>query len=131
MGFFDSISPRALGISALLLGSLAQDVFARPAPDVRRKGGPGKKKVSDHIKRALDHARRTTELPSCVETLANAIKAPKPNPFAPLTDVETAGVVEWLFEQKDLNLTTSDEAGSWDNTMSVPLNSLMCNTPSC
>lgn len=34
-----------------------------------------------------------------------------------LTDVETASVVQWLFQQPELNLTAANDAGEWDNTM--------------
>jgi primary-amine oxidase len=124
MGFFDSVSPRAIATSALLLGSLAQGVLAAPSPKVdwvrKGPGGAGgyfKKKVHDQIRRAIDGGKRAAELESCTETTMIKITAPKPNPWAPLTNDETAVVVEWLFAQTDLNLTVSENATSWDNSM--------------
>jgi primary-amine oxidase len=61
--------------------------------------------------------RDANETASCTETAATAIKAPKPNIWGPLTNDEAASVVAWLFAQEDLNLTISEDAGSWDNTM--------------
>ncbi|KAK0648916.1 copper amine oxidase [Cercophora newfieldiana] len=124
MGFLDSVSPRAIAASALLLGSLAQGVLAAPSPkaDWVRKGPGGsngyfKKKAHDHIRRAVDGGRRAAELESCAETTTTTITAPKPNPWAPLTNDETAAVVAWLFAQADLNLTVVENATSWDNSI--------------
>ncbi|KAK0611016.1 membrane copper amine oxidase [Immersiella caudata] len=126
MGLLDSVSPRAIATSALLLGSLAQGVFARPSPEPKsdwvRKGPGGsggyfKKKVHDQIRRAVGGAKRTAELESCAETTTTTITAPKPNPWAPLSNEETASVVEWLFSRGDLNLTTTEDATAWDNSI--------------
>ncbi|KAK0669179.1 putative copper amine oxidase [Cercophora samala] len=123
MGFFDSLSPRAVATSALLLTSFAQDVLARPSPDPKapwvKNTGLGKKKMANHLKRAIMGDKRAVETPFCSETLATEIKAPKPNVWGPLVDVEVASVVEWLFAQADLNLTVSEEAGGWDNTIQL------------
>ncbi|KAK0625529.1 copper amine oxidase [Bombardia bombarda] len=119
MGLLNSISPRAIVASALLLSSLAHDVLARPSPEPKlRKGGPGKKKMAHNIKRAIEGERRAVET-SCAETLLTTTTAPKPNPWAQLKDFETASVVEWLFAQEDLNLTISEDAGAWDNTIQL------------
>jgi primary-amine oxidase len=53
---------------------------------------------------------------SCAST-APSVTASKPNVWAPLTETESASVVKWLFEQKDLNLTSYANASAWDNTM--------------
>lgn len=119
MGLLDRISPRALLTSALLLSSATQDVFARPSPEPKipmRHKGAAKKKMANHIKRAME-GKRAQPVETCAETLATSITAPKANIWGALTDVETAGVVEWLFAQEDLNLTISDDAGAWDNSM--------------
>ncbi|KUL83286.1 hypothetical protein ZTR_09131 [Talaromyces verruculosus] len=47
------------------------------------------------------------------------IKPPKDNVWDGLTGEETASVVKWLFQQTDLNLTTSEKAGEWDNTIAL------------
>jgi len=120
MGFLGVVSPRALATSALLFSSLACDVFALPSPEPKApwvRNGYAKKKLSDQAKRAVGCKKRSTELPSCSEDLTTKITAPKPNPWAPLSDFETASVVAWLFAQEDLNLTVTADAGSWDNTM--------------
>lgn len=56
-------------------------------------------------------------LSTCVESNATVIKAPKHNVWEGLTDEETASVVKWLFQQPTLNLTVTEGAGEWDNTM--------------
>ena len=122
MSFLHHGSPWAIATLALALSSLARDVLARPSPEPKvgwLRNGPGKKKMADHIKRAIEGQRRTAELPSCADSLTTTITAPKANPWGALTDTETAAVVEWLFAQEDLNLTTTENAGSWDNTVSV------------
>ncbi|KAK0724664.1 copper amine oxidase [Lasiosphaeris hirsuta] len=122
MGLLNCISPRAIATSALLLTTLAQDVFARPSPEPKAawiRKGPAKKKLANTLKRAVEGQRRATELESCAETLTTTTSAKKVNIWAPLTDVETAGVVEWLFAQEDLNLTTTEEATPWDNTITL------------
>ena len=123
MGYLDCISLRALASSALALSLLAHDALARPSYDPKpawMRNGPGKKHVSNIFRRAVDSQRRA-ELPDCAETLTTQIKAPKANPWAPLTNVETASVVEWLFAQADLNLTVVENATSWDNSMQVAM----------
>ncbi|KAK3384889.1 copper amine oxidase [Podospora didyma] len=120
MGLLDCINPRAIVTSALLLTSLAQDVLARPSPEPKLpwgRHGAGKKKMADHIKRAMAGERRANNESACAYTLTTTITAPKPNIWGPLTDVETASVVEWLFAQDDLNLTTTEDATAWDNTI--------------
>ena len=54
---------------------------------------------------------------ACIETSPSDFKAPKSNIWSGLTDVEAAGVTQWLFGQADLNLTITDDAGEWDNSV--------------
>jgi primary-amine oxidase len=56
---------------------------------------------------------------SSTTTCATPIVAPKKNVWNSLTDDETASVTQWLFDQRDLNLTKASEAGDWDNTLFV------------
>ncbi|KAK4186305.1 putative copper amine oxidase [Podospora australis] len=123
MGFFDVISPRAIATSALVLTTFAQDALAAPkAPWIRPGGGYyGKKKMSNHIKRAIEgnNQKRAPETPFCAESLTTTVKAPKDNVWGTLVDVEIASVVEWLFAQEDLNLTITDDATGWDNTIQL------------
>lgn len=61
---------------------------------------------------------------SSTTTCATPIVAPKQNVWNSLTDDETASVTQWLFDQRDLNLTKAGEAGDWDNTLFVAPNML-------
>lgn len=54
---------------------------------------------------------------SCIDNEAAALTAPKSNVWAGLTDYEAAIVTTWLFAQPELNLTVSDDAGEWDNSV--------------
>ena len=54
---------------------------------------------------------------SCFERPPAALTASKTNIWKGLTDDESAAVIEWLFDQDDLNLTISDEAGPWSNVL--------------
>ena len=119
MGLLDCLSLRAIASSVLVLTSLGHDALAVPTNNHKAawmRNGPGKKHITNVFKRAVDSQRRA-ELPDCAETLTTTIKAPKSNPWAPLTNLETAGVVEWLFAQEDLNLTVAENATAWDNSM--------------
>lgn len=122
MGLLDTLSPRAIMASALVLSSLAYDVVARPSPEPKAdcvRKGPARKKMSNHIKRAIEgqsHTRRAEEVP-CADVLAKSIIAPKPNVWGPLTGEEISSVIEWLFAQEEFNLTVTEKAGPWDNTM--------------
>jgi primary-amine oxidase len=53
----------------------------------------------------------------CVIQNAQKTEAPKKNIWGGLTAAEASGVVSWLFAQPELNLTESEKAGNWDNTM--------------
>jgi len=72
--------------------------------------------MANHIKRAME-GKRAKPVETCAETIATEITAPKANIWGALAGVEIAGVVEWLFAQEELNLTISDDAGAWDNSM--------------
>src|SRR3569833_2757126 len=48
-----------------------------------------------------DSAANSTNL--LCQTAAPAVTAPKANVWGPLTDLETASILEWLFHQKELN----------------------------
>ncbi|KAK4540507.1 hypothetical protein LTR36_009145 [Oleoguttula mirabilis] len=56
---------------------------------------------------------------ACIETAPSGFKAPKDNIWSGLTNWEAASVTKWLFEQTELNLTLSDDAGDWDNSILV------------
>jgi hypothetical protein len=61
----------------------------------------------------------TEDPPDCVIQNAQTTEAPKKNIWGSLTGDEASGVVSWLFAQPELNLTESEKAGNWDNTMYV------------
>jgi len=65
--------------------------------------------------------RTRSDLPraSCPETAAKSITAPKQNVWGEITDVDAAAVVAFLFAQPALNLTVSDNATGWDNSLCV------------
>jgi hypothetical protein len=96
---------------------------------------PGARRFHDGVVR---HGRRDPSPPKQMNSTqlicdkkAPVAKAPKDNIWGPLTDVETAGVLSWLFQQKDLNLTarpvgtftnltrpiTNESFASLDNTV--------------
>lgn len=54
---------------------------------------------------------------ACIETSPPDFVAPKDNVWGGLTDVEAASVTKWLFGQRELNLTRSEDAGEWDNSV--------------
>lgn len=60
---------------------------------------------------------RANATSSCAGTAAVEITAPKQNVWDQLDDVDAAGVVAWLFARPELNLTVSENATAWDNSM--------------
>lgn len=100
--------------SFLLFAYLIGEAFSFPRPDPKatwvRQGS------SRNSPRMLQK-RSSISSSSCIESNTTVIKPPKDNIWDGLTGEETASVVRWLFQQTDLNLTTTDKAGEWDNTM--------------
>lgn len=109
-------------LTTLLFGLLWQDVAARTSKAYKGGRGRGKKLIHDAVRRSSE-ARvtrdDTKESVACAEALATPIKAPKPNIWGQLTGDEAASVIAWLFAQKELNLTVSENATSWDNSVWV------------
>ncbi|KAF2088297.1 membrane copper amine oxidase [Saccharata proteae CBS 121410] len=64
-----------------------------------------------------DRWRRQATGGSCAIPTAQSIAAPRSNIWAGLTDSEAAAVTKWLFSQRTLNLTLTENAGEWDNTV--------------
>lgn len=64
-----------------------------------------------------DISRRWANETACTQPGPLKVTAPKANIWHSLTDDEAASVTSWLFLQQDLNLTISDKAGEWDNTV--------------
>ncbi|KAJ5587639.1 uncharacterized protein N7459_003404 [Penicillium hispanicum] len=69
--------------------------------------------------RNFHHGTRSSSAESCLKSNYTQIQAPRQNIWSGLTDPEAASVLSWLFKQPDLNLTTTKEAGNWDNTIEL------------
>lgn len=117
MGF--SSLTRTLGLGALLL--LGSDII--PQVNGLPKAPWAQQRTKGHGRKALAHAMSKRQLSNssepadCVVHDPNDVDAPKENIWSGLTGPEAAGVTEWLFAQTELNLTQSENATSWDNTM--------------
>lgn len=102
-------------LGLLTLGLLVPDALAAPkAPWANQRAkGFGRRAFGASIDKRWDLNQRDT----CVVKDALDIEAPKENIWGGLTEPEAVSVVHWLFAQPDLNLTITDDAGSWDNTL--------------
>lgn len=100
------------GLLLSLLFCLLSCVSARPEPKyawARERLHKGLVKSASLKPRWANYT--TSELASsCAEALAA-------NASAPNSDYEAASVAKWLFGQTELNLTASEDAGSWDNAV--------------
>ena len=66
----------------------------------------------------LQHEKRQASInDTCADKLVGALKAPKTNTWWGLSDFEAASVTQWLFAQETLNLTVSENATEWDNSI--------------
>jgi primary-amine oxidase len=63
------------------------------------------------------NSKRSVNGSACVETASANFSSPKANIWSGLTDYEAASVTAWLFQQSELNLTRSEDAGAWDNSI--------------
>lgn len=115
----------ALGVYLITLASIGEHVLARPSPEPKAswiRKGQGRKAISDVLRGKRDNLRRSTtsstnETESCAGALAAQISAPKVNVWAELEESDAAAVVAWLFSQPELNLTVTENATEWDNTV--------------
>lgn len=114
----------AVTLSLATLSLLAQDVFARPSPEPKAswvRKGHGRKAISDVLKGKRDLQRSTiaprNESTSCAGTLAATVTAPKENVWGELVSTDAAAVAAWLFTQSEFNLTVSENATAWDNSV--------------
>ncbi|KUI65756.1 Amiloride-sensitive amine oxidase [copper-containing] [Cytospora mali] len=114
----------AVTLSLATLSLLAQDVFARPSPEPKAswiRKGHGRKAISDVLRGKRDLRRSTiaprNESASCAGTLAADVTAPKKNVWGELADTDAAAVAAWLFAQPEFNLTVSERATAWDNSV--------------
>lgn len=118
-------APGALSICLITLASITELALARPSPEPKAawvRKGHGRKAISDVLKGKRDHLRRSSPSPpnqteSCVGTQAAQLSAPKVNVWAGLEDSDAAAVVAWLFSQPEFNLTTTENATEWDNSV--------------
>ncbi|KAH8686036.1 membrane copper amine oxidase [Tricladium varicosporioides] len=55
--------------------------------------------------------------PACAAPGAQTITAPHANVWNSLTDIEAASVANYMFTQSSYNLTATEDAGEWDNTL--------------
>ncbi|KAL1637202.1 hypothetical protein SLS56_000861 [Neofusicoccum ribis] len=110
-----SFSGLASSLAVLsLLGSHLGLVSSRPMP---KSNSAFMRKNHNHRGGAHHRMKRQTTGSSCASSVAQSIAAPKSNIWAGLTDPEAAAVTAWLFDQSSLNLTVSDKAGEWDNSI--------------
>lgn len=102
-----------------VLSILVSDVAALPKTPwaQQRAKGQGRKVLSAALDKRVVNQTDT----KCTATSALAIQAPKANVWGSLTGPEAAGVVQWLFAQPELNLTVTEDAGNWDNSVYVKL----------
>jgi len=122
-----SLSLPSLWHSIVLL--LCLDVTpaaSRPHPE------PKSKKFRDgrhgHQARAITKRLQQRQGGACsTSPVAAAATAPKPNLWLGLTNDEAASVTKWLFAQDALNLTTTEEAGEWDNTVYMARSTYLSN----
>lgn len=99
-------------LAVALLVSDAAAMFQAPWAKQRARVH-GRKALGASIdKRTTRHHKEECEIKNATD-----IQAPKLNVWADLTEPEVASVLKWLFGQPDLNLTVTEEAGSWDNTV--------------
>ncbi|CAH0000091.1 unnamed protein product [Clonostachys byssicola] len=100
-----------IGVAALLAPTVCSQSLPKFAPASQGQA-VGRRALAASLK-------QRTPLPRAPCTVRDAlnIEAPKENIWGELSGPETADIVAWLFAQKDLNLTTVENAGSWDNTL--------------
>ena len=63
------------------------------------------------------NATRYANGSACHDAAPENFHAPHQNVWGELTSKEAAGVTKWLFAQKDLNLTVSENATDWSNSI--------------
>lgn len=104
-----------VAISLAAVAIFIPEVAALPkAPWAQHRAKGHARKV---LSSALGSRSYNETEPDCVVKSALDIQSPKENVWGTLTGPEAAGVVQWLFVQPDLNLTATEDAGNWDNSM--------------
>jgi primary-amine oxidase len=108
-------------VSVVLFSIVPAVIHGVPTPEAKAtwvKSGRGHRVIPHASRQAKRQYSNNTspETPICGGA-APATTAPVPNVWEAFTDQEAASVAYWLFEQSDLNLTTSEKAGEWDNSV--------------
>ena len=99
-------------IALLLLTSL---VDARPRPKAAwMRGARSRLAKSSNVNRFTE---RYANGSACHASAPEDFQAPHLNIWSGLTDKEAADITKWLFAQTDLNLTVSENATSWSNSI--------------
>lgn len=114
MKFYTNVATLVFSIAPTLINSA-------PTPEAKAtwvKSGRGHRVIPHDSRQAKRQYTNSTfpGAPICGDAAAS-ITAPIPNVWEGFTDQEAASVAYWLFEQSDLNLTTSEKAGEWDNSV--------------
>lgn len=76
----------------------------------------GRLAQSTNLHHTLARRQDTNDI-GCAPASAINIQAPSVNIWNDLSEEETVDVTKWLFDQKDLNLTVSENATEWSNTV--------------
>ncbi len=109
---------------ALVLCLLFPGALALPEPQPKSawvRKARGRKATLDKLKsRGLQERSSKQPRTVCPDTSATSITAPKMNVWGELADRDAADVVGFLFAQPELNLTASENATEWDNTLYAP-----------
>nr|KIR88896.1 hypothetical protein I308_00977 [Cryptococcus tetragattii IND107] len=96
---------------AIAFLSLLGTALALPSPKISTVKKPG------HYRRP--HRRNVVTNEVVTSASSPTISAPKDNIWSFLSNDEAAGVIAFLHNQTALNLTAVDNAGDWDNTITV------------
>jgi primary-amine oxidase len=111
-----------LSLRLLLAGSIlyAHGALSAPSPDPKAawiRQGRARKAASKIGRRWSNETTAQPAINSCSDNDYTKTSASKANVWGGLTDIEAASVTKWLFTQPEFNLTVSDDAGEWDNSM--------------
>lgn len=108
---------------AILACLVIQGVYARPSGGRGHAGSHGRRLRRGQPRpqprtKSGDHGHHEPrQQGTCGPSPPASIKAPKRNLWGQLSEQEVGSVVDWLFGQQGLNLTHTEDAGDWDNTM--------------
>ncbi|KAM0749530.1 copper amine oxidase [Meredithblackwellia eburnea MCA 4105] len=103
-------------LSALLPLALVLQAVALPQPKLPSIKSPRlrtRPAVANFVINAAENSTASND------TATPSVVASKENIWITLTNAEAAGVVSYLHNQSELNLTDSADAGTWDNMISV------------